>query len=222
MSLSRFTLLMAVLAGCGTGASAERLLPDYLRQTVEPSPVSQFSAAFGLNASSDDAEPANYLAEATAADNGRANAMAAVPLPSGRWLLSQAPAAADGQVEIQMLIEALNALGPIAVSVADYLALLAGPDISSAGSGSPPRVGAAKVHGTSLSSPPPDPAPGFSATPAPTARVEQPGHWALSPAMSERLTRYLVGAAALAILLGAGLRLAVLTRRNAPPALARL
>lgn len=222
MSLTRITLLMALLAGCGSGASAEQLLPHYLRQSLAPTAVSLTGTAFDLGASSGDAEPVNYLAEATAAAPGRAGALAGATVPSGRWALALAPDAADGQVAMRALVEALNALGPIGVSMADYLALtLAGPDISSAGSGNPPRVDAVKAPGTSL---PPSltvQAPLSRPTPAPTASAEQAGLWALSSAMSERLTRYLVGAAALAILVGAGLRLVMQARRNATPSLAR-
>ena len=225
MSTSKKSLLAAVLVVCGTGVSAEELLPGFVRQTADTGPVSQVSLAAGLMVSVSDVEPAAYLAEAAAAAPGRAHAPTGVPLPSGRWSPTLAPAAAATaeQVDLYELIDTLNALGPIGVSVADYLALaLPKLDTSPNVGSSPPPAHASKAGSYGLTKLQADSAPSVWAVPAARASKERAKSWALPPEVSELLTRVLVGAAALAILAGAGLRLAVMTRRRTRRSLARL
>ena len=234
MSLSKISLLAALLAGCGTSVSAEELLPAYVRQSADTGPVAQRSLAAGLSAraadvepadylaQAADVEPADYLAQAVAVAPDRVIALTGVALPSGRWSPSLAPAAVAGQEEFYNLIDALNALGPIGVSVADYLALaLPGLDNSRDIRSGPPPVDASRARdhwrpAQFVVSVP-------LATVAPTAKAapESAKPWALPAALSDQLTRYLMAAAALALLAGAGLRLAALKRRNAAPSLAR-
>ena len=196
MSLARTSLLAALLAGCVAGVSAEELLPGYVRQSVDQGPVGQLSLGSGLAVRAADVAPAAYLAAAAAA----------------------------GQAELYNLIDALNALGPIGVSVADYLALaLPGLDSSSSSrsSSGPPAVDASKARSNWLPARLMDPAPLVRANPSAQAAPERARPWALPAAVSDPLTRYLLAAAALAIIAGAGLRLAVLIRRNASPSLPR-
>lgn len=194
MSLARTSLLAALLAGCVAGVSAEELLPGYVRQSVDQGPVGQLSLGSGLAVRAADVAPAAYLAAAAAA----------------------------GQAELYNLIDALNALGPIGVSVADYLALaLPGLDSSSRSSSGPPAVDASKARSNWLPARLMDPAPLVRANPSAQAAPERARPWALPAAVSDPLTRYLLAAAALAIIAGAGLRLAVLIRRNASPSLPR-
>lgn len=195
MSLARTSLLAALLAGCVAGVSAEELLPGYVRQSVDQGPVGQLSLGPGLAVRAADVAPAAYLAAAAAA----------------------------GQAEFYNLIDALNALGPIGVSVADYLALaLPGPESSrSSSSSGPPAVDASKARSNWLPARLMDPAPLVRANPSAQAAPERARPWALPAAVSDPLTRYLLAAAALAIIAGAGLRLAVLIRRNASPSLPR-
>ena len=222
MSISRFGLLMAVMAGCGTGVSAEQLLPDHLRQLTDPNAVSQASSVFTQTFMAAGGEPATYLDEATAAAPDLQNALAGAPLPSGRWSPTSASASVAGEAETYSLIEALNALGPIGVSVADYLALaVPGLDTRSAGSSGPTPGEAVKPRSTGMPAPADGLAPAVSSIQAHTAVAEPTERWALPTAASEEFTRYLLAAAALAILAGAGLRLLVLTRRHAAPWLAR-
>ena len=222
MSLSKISLFAALLAGCGTGVSAEELLPAYVRQSADPGPVAQHSLAAGLSARAADVEPADYLAQAAAVAPGWVITLTGVALPSGRWSPSLAPATAAGQEEFYNLIDALNALGPIGVSVADYLALaLPGLDSSSRSSSGPPAVDASKARSNWLPARLMDPAPLVRANPSAQAAPERARPWALPAAVSDPLTRYLLAAAALAIIAGAGLRLAVLIRRNASPSLPR-
>lgn len=222
MSISRFSLLMAVMAGCGTGVSAEQLLPDHLRQLTDPNAVSQASSVFTQTFMAAGGEPATYLDEATAAAPDLQNALAGAPLPSGRWSPTSASATVAGEAETSSLIEALNALGPIGVSVADYLALaVPGLDTRSAGSSGPTPGEAVKPRSTGWPAPAEGLAPAVSSIQAHTAVAEPTERWALPTAASEEFTRYLLAAAALAILAGAGLRLLVLTRRHAAPWLAR-
>ena len=194
MSLARTSLLAALMAGCVAGVSAEELLPGYVRQSVDQGPVAQLSLGSGLAVRAADVAPAAYLAAAAAA----------------------------GQAELYNLIDALNALGPIGVSVADYLALaLPGLDSSSSGSSSsgPPAVDAGKARSNWLQARLMDPAPVVRPLPSAQAAPERARPWALPAAVGDPLTRYLLAAAALAIIAGAGLRLAVLHRRNASPSL---
>lgn len=222
MSISRFSLLMAVMAGCGTGVSAEQLLPDHLRQLTDPNAVSQASSVFTQTFMAAGGEPATYLDEATAAAPDLQNALAGAPLPSGRWSPTSASATVAGEAETSSLIEALSALGPIGVSVADYLALaVPGLDTRSAGSSGPTPGEAVKPRSTGMPAPAEGLAPAVSSIQAHTAVAEPTERWALPTAASEEFTRYLLAAAALAILAGAGLRLLVLTRRHAAPWLAR-
>lgn len=194
MSLARTSLLAALLAGCVAGVSAEELLPGYVRQSVDQGPVGQLSLGSGLAVRAADVAPAAYLAAAAAA----------------------------GQAELYNLIDALNALGPIGVSVADYLALaLPGLDSSSRSSSGAPAVDASKARSNWLPARLMDPAPLVRANPSAQAAPERARPWALPAAVSDPLTRYLLAAAALAIIAGAGLRLAVLIRRNASPSLPR-
>ena len=222
MSLSKISLFAALLAGCGTGVSAEELLPAYVRQSADPGPVAQHSLAAGLSARAADVEPADYLAQAAAVAPGWVITLTEVALPSGRWSPSLAPATAAGQEEFYNLIDALNALGPIGVSVADYLALARpGLDNSRDTRSGPPAGDASKARDHWRPAQFVVSVPLATVVPTAKATPERAKPWALPAALSDQLTRYLMAAAALALLAGAGLRLAALKRRNAAPSLAR-
>ena len=222
MSSSKISLLAALLASSGASVWAEELLPAYVRQSADTGPVAQRSLAAGLPARAADVEPADYLAQATAVTPGRAITLTGVALPSGRWAPGLASAAAAGQAEFYNLIDALNALGPIGVSVADYLALaLPGLESNRDARSGPPAGDASKARSHWRPAQAVDSVPLATVVPTAKAAPERARPWALPAALSDQLTRYLLAAAALALLAGAGLRLAVLTRRNASPSLAR-
>lgn len=235
MSISRVTLWMAVLAACSTGVQAEQMLRDHVQHSADVRQALPISQVFKLTAQPADDEPATYLVQALAAALPRANAMAGTSRPSGRWSATHSADLAPGQAETDTLIEALSALGPFGVSVADYLALnlpgldsrstatstTTGPSINTTGT-RPPSLEGAKARSA------PAAAPAMTlvahtisviATPAPAAGPTTPG--GLSPALSEALTRYLLAAATLAILAGVGLRWLMSARRNGLPSLAR-
>ena len=228
MTHSRFSLLaavlavLAVLAVCGPAAWAEELLPGHERQTVDRRLVPPFGKTPGLTEGIAQVEPVAYLARAAAAAPGRANALAGGRMATGQWSPDPASAAAAEQAERDALIETLNSLGPIGVSVADYLAL-ARPDLDtrSDASGGPAPANASQVRS--------DPQTAFLTASTPSARsvptagaaAEPTTSWSLPRDVSDPLTRYLLGGAALAIVTGAVLRLAVLTRRSTPRSLAR-
>ena len=246
MSISRVTLWMAVLAACSTGVQAEQMLRDHVQHSADVRQALPISQVFKLTAQPADDEPATYLVQALAAALPRANAMAGTSRPSGRWSATHSADLAPGQAETDTLIEALSALGPFGVSVADYLALnlpgldsrstatstaisttsttistTTGPSINTTGT-RPPSLEGAKARSA------PAAAPAMTlvahtisviATPAPAAGPTTPG--GLSPALSEALTRYLLAAATLAILAGVGLRWLMSARRKGSPSLAR-
>ena len=235
MSISRVTLWMAVLAACSTGVQAEQMLRDHVQHSADVRQALPISQVFKLTAQPADDEPATYLVQALAAALPRANAMAGTSRPSGRWSATHSADLAPGQAETDTLIEALSALGPFGVSVADYLALnlpgldsrstatstTTGPSINTTGT-RPLSLEGAKARSA------PAAAPAMTlvahtisviATPAPAAGPTTPG--GLSPALSEALTRYLLAAATLAILAGVGLRWLMSARRNGSPSLAR-
>ena len=235
MSISRVTLWMAVLAACSTGVQAEQMLRDHVQHSADVRQALPISQVFKLTAQPADDEPATYLVQALAAALPRANAMAGTSRPSGRWSATHSADLAPGQAETDTLIEALSALGPFGVSVADYLALnlpgldsrstatstTTGPSINTTGT-RPPSLEGAKARSA------PAAAPAMTlvahtisviATPAPAAGPTTPG--GLSPALSEALTRYLLAAATLAILAGVGLRWLMSARRKGSPSLAQ-
>lgn len=223
MSISRVTLWMAVLAACSTGVQAEQVLRDPMHHHADRRLVLPINLAFGLTARAADDEPATFLAQALAAAPPREGAWAGTSLPSGRWSAAHAADLAVGQAETNALIEALSALGPLGVSVADYLALtLPGLDNPSSTSKRPPPVEGAKPRSAPVAAPATPLAPRISVIAAPAPAAGPAALRSLSPALTEALTRYLLAAAALAILAGTGLRWLVSARRNGSPSLARL
>ena len=114
------------------------------------------------------------------------------------------------------------ARGPIGVSVADYLALaLPSLDNNRDNRSGPPAGDASKARGHWRPAQFVVSVPLATVVPTAKAAPERAKPWALPAALSDQLTRYLMAAAALALIDGAGLRLAVLTRRNGAPSLAR-
>ena len=118
------------------------------------------------------------------------------------------------------------ALGPLGVSVADYLALsLPGLEIrsssASTASNRPPPTEGARARNAALAAPAMSLAPRLSWIAAPAPAAGPAMRRSPLPALPEALTRYLLAAAALAILAGAGLRWLMSSRHNGSPSLAR-
>ena len=230
MSITKIILLAGALSTWGCDARAERLWPDHLRLAIDDGASAQAGAATGLTAHTSDLQ-ADYLAGMTAGTAAPAGPATGLPRAAGRW---SAVAAEPGEREgdgkgdgdaasAGELIQALNALGPAGVSTADYLSLAPPGLFNGPAPGRGGESDTGRASGSAATGPPlMNFLPIDSAPAAAGPRAEQPPQWALPSDLSEPLTRYLFLAAVVALVAGAGLRHAYLTRRHGAHSLMRL
>lgn len=213
MSISRTTVLLAMAAGWGQPATAEALWPDYLRRPADSVGLLRAGAGSWLMPGPADKERGFFLHDIAANGQGRPAEPMGSPGLSGRWAPGAAQPSSLQADEPGDLIEGLNAIGPIRVSVDDYLALAVTAKPSASGVALP-ALDASRARGidgglqTVM-----DYAPSVDKPSAPTAASERRRRWAL-PTLPATQAGYLVMAVALTIVAAAGLRLARLTRRK--------
>lgn len=220
MSIQKVCWLAVIAAAWGPGAWAEDLLPDHVVQAIDTGPPAHASTARWWSVLAAHQEPIAYLAEAGAGPSSRARLDAPAARPVNPPPANDPVAPVADTDAPALLIEALAALGPMGVSISDYLAVaLPGLPGQAAGSaeGSAGRTrGAVATQGPVMNFLPTD---AGNATPRPSTQAGS--FWALPAGLTERLTRYLFLAAAAALGAGALLRVVQWTRRITEQPLAR-
>lgn len=228
MSITKIGLMTLATAVWCPGAAAESLLPDHLVRAIEAGPQAHAGSARWLTAQVADRDPIAYLSEAVAGARERTASAGSTPRPPKHRPAADAPAqgATPDEVAPAALIEALDALGPLALSMSDHLSLaLPGLAAGMAESLAATPQNAGKPMGslaagqTAMNFVPVDSA---SAESSRQPGVAVSGRWTLPTAWPEQLTRYLFLAAVTALLAGASLRLTRWTRRSAHSSLTRL
>lgn len=228
MSITKIGLLTLATAVWGPGAAAESLLPDHLVRASEAGPQAHAGSARWLTAQAADRDPIDFLSTAAAGALARTVPAGSAPRPPKHRPAVDALAqgATPEEPAPAVLIEALDALGPLELNMSDHLSLaLPGLAAGLAESLAATPSDAGRPRGSQTVGPitmnfmPVDSANAGS-RPQPGAAAR--GRWALPKALSEQLTRYLFLAAAAALLAGAALHLTRWTRRSARPSLVRL